>query len=72
MKNGILISSWDIPSLPIVGSNARFPVAPHLLCRPQLCGAPEGNGRDGREQPFFFAKSAHDSCPRVGKLHFPR
>ena len=26
MKMEYVISSWDIPSLPIVGSNARFPV----------------------------------------------
>ena len=26
MKMEYVISSWDIPSLPIAGSNARFPV----------------------------------------------
>jgi len=28
-------------------------------------------GGDGREQPFFFAKSAHDLVPEGGKVHFP-
>ena len=31
MKMEYVISSWDIPSLPIVGSNARFP-ARRIFC----------------------------------------
>jgi len=28
-------------------------------------------GGDGREQPFFFAKSAHDLVPEGGPVHYP-
>ena len=71
MKMEYVISSWDIPSLPIVGSNARFPVRRIFCVGRNYVEHQKEMGGDGREQPFFFAKSAHDLVPEGGKVHFP-
>src|SRR5260221_14736163 len=71
MKMEYVISSWDIPSLPIVGSNARFPVRRIFCVGRNYVEHQKEVGGDGREQPFFFTKSAHDLVPEGGAVHFP-
>ncbi len=71
MKMEYVISSWDIPSLPIVGSNARFPVRRIFCVGRNYVEHQKEMGGDGREQPFFFAKSAHDLVPEGGAVHYP-
>ena len=75
MKMEYVISSWDIPSLPIVGSSARFPVRRIFCVGRNYVEHQKEMGGDGREQPFFFAKSAHDLVPlavgQSGAVHYP-
>jgi fumarylpyruvate hydrolase len=75
MKMEYVISSWDIPSLPIVGSNARFPVRRIFCVGRNYVEHQKEMGGDGREQPFFFTKSAHDLVPlnvgQTGAVHYP-
>ena len=49
----------------------HFSGAAHLLRRTQLCRASEEMGGDGREQPFFFIKSAHALVPNGGEVRYP-
>jgi fumarylpyruvate hydrolase len=63
MKPEYVISSWELPSLPIVGSNARFPVRRIFCVGRNYVEHQKEMGGDGREQPFFFTKSAHDLVP---------
>jgi len=75
MKMEYVISSWAIPSLSIVGSNARFPVRRIFCVGRNYVEHQKEMGGDGREQPFFFAKSAHDLVPlnvnEPGSIHYP-
>lgn len=75
MKMEYVISSWDIPSLPIVGSNARFPVRRIFCVGRNYVEHQKEMGGDGREQPFFFTKSAHDLVPlnvgQTGAVDYP-
>jgi fumarylpyruvate hydrolase len=75
MKMEYVISSWDIPSLPIVGSDARFPVRRIFCVGRNYVEHQKEMGGDGREQPFFFTKSAHDLVPlnvgQSGSVHYP-
>jgi fumarylpyruvate hydrolase len=75
MKMEYVIGSWDIPSLPIVGSNARFPVRRIFCVGRNYVEHQKEMGGDGREQPFFFAKSAHDlvalNVGESGSVHYP-
>src|SRR2546422_5769960 len=71
MKMEYVISSWDVPSLPIVGSNARFPVRRIFCVGRNYVEHQKEMGGDGREQPFFFAKSAHDLVPEGGAVRYP-
>ena len=75
MKMEYAIGSWEIPSLPIVGSNARFPVRRIFCVGRNYVEHQKEMGGDGREQPFFFTKSAHDLVPlaagQAGAVHYP-
>ena len=75
MKMEYAIGTWDIPSLPIVGSNARFPVRRIFCVGRNYVEHQKEMGGDGREQPFFFTKSAHDLVPlnvgQAGAVHYP-
>jgi len=75
MKMEYVISSWDVPSLPIVGSNARFPVRRIFCVGRNYVEHQKEMGGDGREQPFFFTKSAHDlvalNVAENGAVHYP-
>ncbi len=75
MRMEYVISSWDIPSLPIVESNARFPVRRIFCVGRNYVEHQKEMGGDGREQPFFFTKSAHDLVPlnvgQTGSVRYP-
>jgi len=71
MKMEYVISSWDVPSLPIVGSNARFPVRRVFCVGRNYVEHQKEMGGDGREQPFFFMKAAHDLVAGGGSIHYP-
>ena len=72
MKTSIPL--WDIPSLPIVGSDARFPIRRVFCVGRNYVEHQKEMGGDGREQPFFFAKAAHDVVPIApdaqGQIHY--
>src|SRR5947207_9318106 len=75
MKMEYAIRSWEIPSLPIVGTNARFPVRRIFCVGRNYVEHQKEMGGDGREQPFFFTKSAHDLVPARANepvaVHYP-
>ncbi len=71
MKMEYVIRSWEIPSLPIAGSNARFPVRRIFCVGRNYVEHQKEMGGDGREQPFFFTKSAHDLVPEGGNIRYP-
>ena len=71
MKVEYAISTWDVPSLPIVGTNARFPVRRIFCVGRNYVEHQKEMGSDGREQPFFFLKSAHALVPGGGDVHYP-
>ncbi len=71
MKMEYVIGTWNTPSLPIVGSNARFPVRRIFCVGRNYVEHQKEMGGDGREQPFFFAKSAHDLVSEGGPVHYP-
>lgn len=70
------IPVWNVPSLPIAGTDARFPVR-HIYCvgRNYAEHAKEMGGDATKEPPFFFTKSADSilgvSPPSVGRVHYP-
>ena len=72
MKTSIPL--WDIPSLPVVGSDARFPIRRVFCVGRNYVEHQKEMGGDGREQPFFFAKAAHDVVPIApgehGQIHY--
>ena len=70
---------WEIPTVPIAGSNDRFPVR-HIYCvgRNYAEHAKEMGGDAAKDPPFFFTKPAdavvppgRDAAypPRTGNLH---
>jgi fumarylpyruvate hydrolase len=69
------IPLWDIPSLPVVGSNACFPIRRVFCVGRNYVEHQKEMGSDGREQPFFFAKAAHDVVAVLsgeeGRVHYP-
>lgn len=54
-----IIPSWELPSVPVAGSEARFPVR-RIYCvgRNYAEHAREMGGNPDREPPFFFMKPA--------------
>ena len=70
-----VISSWEIPSLPILGTAARFPIRRIFCVGRNYVEHQKEMGGDGREQPFFFTKSSHDLVPlkegEVGRIAYP-
>jgi len=67
---------WDPPSVPIAGSNDRFPVR-HIFCvgRNYAEHAKEMGGDATKEPPFFFTKAADSIVavvpPNVGRIRYP-
>jgi fumarylpyruvate hydrolase len=67
-----VISTWDVPSLPIVGANARFPVRRIFCVGRNYVEHQKEMGSDGRELPFFFIKSGHALVAGGGNVHYPQ
>lgn len=71
------IPLWDPPSIPIAGSNERFPVR-HVFCvgRNYAEHAKEMGGDASKEPPFFFTKAADAVipvvAPEVGRIRYPK
>jgi fumarylpyruvate hydrolase len=70
-----VIPIWNIPSLPVVGKTERFPIRRVFCVGRNYVEHQKEMGGDGREQPFFFAKAAHDIFPVEsgvrGEVHYP-
>lgn len=68
-RNGM--PQWSPPSLPIIGSEARFPVR-RIYCvgRNYAEHAREMGGNPDREPPFFFMKPA-DAVVTDGRMDYP-
>jgi len=68
---------WDPPSVPIAGSDERFPVR-HIFCvgRNYAEHAKEMGGDATKEPPFFFTKAADAIVPvvppDVGRVPYPK
>ncbi len=68
--------AWDLPSVPVAGTGARFPVR-HVYCvgRNYAEHAKEMGGDAAREPPFFFTKPADAVlpvvAPEVGSMAYP-
>jgi fumarylpyruvate hydrolase len=71
-----VIPSWDIPSVPVDGTDGRFPVR-HVYCvgRNYAEHAKEMVGDASKEPPFFFTKPADAIVPvppgAVGHVAYP-
>ena len=67
---------WEIPTVPIAGSNDRFPVR-HIYCvgRNYAEHAKEMGGDAAKDPPFFFTKPADAIVavvpPAVGGIRYP-
>jgi len=70
------IPAWDLPSVPVAGTRARFPVR-HIYCvgRNYAEHAKEMGGDATKEPPFFFTKPADAIVPvvppAVGRIPYP-
>jgi fumarylpyruvate hydrolase len=67
-----VIAPAPAPSLPVVGTAARFPVR-RILCvgRNYAAHAREMGGDPNREPPFFFAKPGDAVVPEGGRVPYP-
>jgi fumarylpyruvate hydrolase len=70
-----VVEMWQQPSLPVVDSKDRFPVRRIFCVGRNYVEHQKEMGGDGREQPFFFGKAAHDlvavGAGETGKIHYP-
>ena len=66
-----VISLWDVPSLAVTGSQDLFPVRRIFCVGRNYVEHQKEMGGDGREQPFFFIKSAGALVPGGGEVHYP-
>jgi fumarylpyruvate hydrolase len=70
------IPAWDLPAVPLVGAEQRFPVR-HVFCvgRNYAEHAKEMGGDATKEPPFFFTKAADAIVPvvppEVGRIAYP-
>lgn len=62
---------WKPPGLWIDGSAERFPVRRIFCVGRNYAEHQKEMGGDGREQPFFFTKSAHALAPGGGDVPYP-
>lgn len=71
-----VIPAWDLPSVPVAGSEDRYPVR-HVYCvgRNYAEHSKEMGGDAAKEPPFFFTKPADAVVPVVppatGVVHYP-
>jgi fumarylpyruvate hydrolase len=67
-----VIPSWDLPALPVRGTDALFPVRRiHCVGRNYAEHAREMGGDPDREPPFFFAKPPDAIVPNGGDVPYP-
>src|SRR5436853_6252344 len=70
-----VIPLWDIPSLQVKDSKDLYPVRRIFCVGRNYVEHQKEMGGDGREQPFFFTKSAHDLVPAGANepiaVHYP-
>ena len=66
------VSPPPVPSVPVLGRTARFPVR-RILCvgRNYAAHAREMGGDPTREAPFFFSKPADAIVPGGGRVAYP-
>jgi fumarylpyruvate hydrolase len=70
------VPAWDLPAVPVVGSNQQFPVR-HVFCvgRNYAEHAKEMGGDATKEPPFYFTKPADEIVPvvspAVGRIPYP-
>jgi len=65
------IPLWTPPALGVAGSANLFPVRRIFCVGRNYAEHQKEMGGDGREAPFFFAKSAHALVPGGGDVHYP-
>ncbi|HLI10226.1 MAG TPA: fumarylacetoacetate hydrolase family protein [Alphaproteobacteria bacterium] len=67
-----VIPAWDLPSLPVAGSDARFPVR-RIYCvgRNYAEHTREMGGDPTRELPFFFMKPGDAIVQNGAKIPYP-
>ena len=66
-----VVPLWNPPSLPVIGASDLFPVRRVFCVGRNYVEHQKEMGGDGREQPFFFIKSAHALVPLGGTVHYP-
>ena len=71
-----VIPAWDLTSIPVHGTDRRFPVRPvYCVGRNYAEHAKEMGGDATRERPFFFTKAADAIMPvvppAVGRMPYP-
>ncbi|HEX9575123.1 MAG TPA: fumarylacetoacetate hydrolase family protein, partial [Myxococcales bacterium] len=67
-----VIPSWDLPALPVSGTDALFPVRRiHCVGRNYAEHSREMGGDPDREPPFFFNKPADAIVPNGGDIPYP-
>jgi fumarylpyruvate hydrolase len=66
-----VIPGWSLPALPVAGSAELFPVRRIFCVGRNYAEHQKEMGGSGREQPFFFTKSAHALVPGGGEVHYP-
>jgi fumarylpyruvate hydrolase len=66
-----VVPLWSPPALPVAGSSDLFPVRRVFCVGRNYVEHQKEMGGDGREQPFFFIKSAHAVVPQGGRVHYP-
>jgi fumarylpyruvate hydrolase len=65
------IPVWAPPAIAIAGSGDTFPVRRIFCVGRNYAEHQKEMGGTGREQPFFFIKSAHALVPGGGAVHYP-
>ena len=68
---GHAISLWISPALPVAGTADSFPVRRIFCVGRNYAEHQKEMGGDGREQPFFFIKSAHALVAGGGDVRYP-
>jgi fumarylpyruvate hydrolase len=66
-----VIPLWSPPALPVAGGGDAFPVRRIFCVGRNYAEHQKEMGGSGREQPFFFIKSAHALVPGGGDVHYP-
>lgn len=72
MADSYVIDAPAVPSIPVIGQKARFPVH-RIYCvgRNYAAHAREMGKDPEKEPPFFFMKPADAVLPEGGEMHYP-